>query len=103
MIARTADHIDLPPDQPALALIDIDTKGMPARSGARIDALGGFWAALVSVLPELETAGRVVRASTSAGIFRTDTGERLPGSNGIHAFILVTDGADIERFLRAVA
>ena len=99
LIARTGDHIVYRPDQPALALFDIDTKGMPPAIRGRIDALGGFWAALVPVLPELETVSRVVRASTSAGIFRTDTGERLPGSDGIHAFILVTNGADIERFL----
>ena len=65
---------------------------MPPAVRAKIDALGGFWPALVSVLPELEAVGRVLRASTSAGIFRSDTGDRLPGSNGLHAFVIVMDG-----------
>jgi hypothetical protein len=102
VIARTGDHISYKPDQIALALIDVDTKGMPASVKNKIDAIGGFWAALVSVLPELGLVSRVTRRSTSAGIFRTDTMETLPGSNGLHVFILVTDGADIERFLRTL-
>ena len=102
LIARTGDHIIYRPGQPALALIDIDTKGMPDAVADRIKAAGGFWSALVSVLPELETAGRVVRRSTSAGICRSDTGQTLPGSNGFHAFVLVQDGYDIERFLRTL-
>lgn len=102
IIARTADHIVYCPGQPALALIDIDLKGMPSAVKTRIDALGGFWLALVSVLPKLEGVGRVLRKSTSAGIYRTDTGELLAGSNGQHVFVVVQDGADIERFLRTL-
>ncbi len=102
LIARTSENIIYRPGQPALVLIDIDTKGMPVDVRERIDILGGFWPALVSVLPELETAGRVVRKSTSAGLSRADTGERLAGSNGEHVFILVTDGTDAERFLRTM-
>ncbi len=102
LIARTSDHIIYRPGRPALALIDIDTKGMPATAKDRIDAIGGFLSALVSVLPDLESAGRVVRRSTSTGIVRADTWERLPGSNGLHVFVLVKDGADVERFLRTL-
>ena len=102
LIARTGDHIAYRPDESALALIDVDTKGMPAAVKNKIDAIGGFWPALVSVLPELESAGRVTRRSTTTGIFRTDTGEALPGSNGSHVFVLVADGADVERFLRTL-
>ena len=80
LIARTGDHISYRPGQPAFALIDVDTKGMPAQVKSKIDAFGGFWPALVSVLPELEVTGRVLRSSTSTSIARTDTGERLPGS-----------------------
>ncbi len=102
IVARTGDHIVYRPGHPALALIDIDTKGMPLPVKERIDTLGGFWPALVSVLPELARAGRVVRRSTSAGIIRSNTGEPLPGSNGLHVFVLVEDGGDIERFLRTL-
>jgi hypothetical protein len=102
LIARTGDHISYRPGTPALALIDIDTKAMPASVRSKIDAAGGFWSALVFVLPELARAGRVLRRSTSSGIFRGDTDEQLPGSNGLHVFVLVKDGADIERFLRTL-
>jgi hypothetical protein len=73
---------------------------MPASVKAKIKDAGGFWAALISVLPALAAAGRIVRRSTSTGIIRTDTGEALPGSNGMHIFVQVQDGADVERFLR---
>ena len=102
IIARTGNHISYRPGDRALALLDHDTKGMPSAVRNRIDALGGFWPALVSALPEIATAGRVVRRSTSAGICRTDTGEPLAGSNGQHIFVLVKDGADVERFLRTL-
>jgi hypothetical protein len=100
MIARNSSHISYEPGRLAFALIDIDTKGMTAAVRNNIDAAGGYWPALVSVMPELGTTARVVRRSTSTGISRTDTGEALPGSNGLHIFLLVQDGADIERFLR---
>ena len=99
LIARSADHIIYRPGQPALALIDIDTKGMPDHVRDNIHAIGGYWAALLSVLPELATIGRVVRRSTSAGIFRTDTNQRLPGSDGNHVYVVLTDGTDTKRFL----
>ena len=102
IIARTSNHIFYRPDQPALALIDFDTKGMPPAVRVRMDELGGFLPALMSVLPELATAGRVVRPSTSSGITRTDTGQAMPGSNGVHVFVLVQNGADVERFLKTL-
>jgi hypothetical protein len=98
-IARTGDYIAYRQDGPSLALIDIDTKGMSQAARKRIDAIGGFLPALLSVLPELGTVGHVIRASTGAGLSRLDTGERLVGSNGRHVFVLVRDGADIKRFL----
>ncbi len=100
LIARNSTHIGYDPGRAALALIDIDTKGMPATVRNSIEAAGGYWPALVSVIPELEATARVVRRSTSTGISRTDTGEAMPGSNGLHIYLLVQDGADIERFLR---
>jgi hypothetical protein len=102
IIARTGDYIVYRPNQLALVLIDIDTKGMPAAVKAAINAIGGFRLALESMLPELAMAGRVVRKSTSTGISRTDTGASMPGSNGFHVYVLVKDGADIERFLRTL-
>ena len=100
VIARTGDNIPYREGKPALALIDYDIKGMPPAVAERMTAAGGFWPALLSVLPELETVGRVSRSSTSTGLFRADTGEKLEGSGGQHVYLLVRDGADVDRFLR---
>ena len=99
-ISRSRQFIDYRQETPAWALIDFDTKGMPANVAAAIEAAGGVWSALLSVAPGLQRAARVSRASTSAGLFRTDTGEQFAGSGGAHHYVLVKDGGDIERFLR---
>ncbi|MEH2563503.1 hypothetical protein [Bradyrhizobium sp. AZCC 2289] len=99
-ITRSRSFIDYPSGSPAWALIDYDTKGMPDEVSARIDAAGGMWNALLSVAPELAVAARVARASTSAGLFRSDNNEPIPGSNGVHHYVLVRDGGDIERLLK---
>jgi hypothetical protein len=100
IIARTADFITYRPGVPAPALIDIDTKGMPDTVRARVATFGGYFAALVSVVPELANAARVTRSSTSSCISRSDNGEPLPGSAGQHIYIFVKDGSTIEQFLR---
>jgi hypothetical protein len=97
VIARTADAIVYRPGQPALALLDFDTKGMPADM-----SVTDFWATLVEVLPALRDAAHVVRRSTSSGLRRTDTGKELPGSNGVHIYVAARDGGDVERFLKTL-
>ena len=99
-ITRSRDFIDYRPGAPAWALIDFDTKGMPANVAASIEAAGGMWNALLTVAPGLGRAARVSRASTSSGLFRPDTGTQFSGSGGVHHYILVKDASDIERFLR---
>ena len=56
-----------------------------------------MWHALLMVAPELADAPRVSRASTSAGLFRRDTGESILGSNGAHHYVLVLDAGDVGR------
>ena len=73
---------------------------MPANVAASIEAAGGMWNALLTVAPGLRRAARVSRASTSSGLFRTDTGKQFGGSGGAHHYVLVKDAGDIERFLR---
>ena len=102
LIARTTQFIAYRAGQPALALLDFDRKGMPPEMASRIRDLGGFRSVLHSILPELANAGGVIRASTSAGIRDGTTGERFEGAGGLHLFLLVADGQDIERFLRAL-
>jgi hypothetical protein len=81
-IARARGFIGYRPGCPAFALIDFDSKGMPKEVSDRIDAVGGMWKALLTVARELANAARVSRASTSSGLYRTDTGAPIPGSNG---------------------
>jgi hypothetical protein len=103
LVARTAAHIGYSAGQPALVLIDFDSKGMPREIVEQLDNLGGVWNALCSMVAvDLADAGRVIRPSTSSGLYRTDTGEQLPGSQNAHIYLLVKDGADIERFLRSL-
>src|ERR1700722_18963740 len=81
VVARTSDYFVFRPGEPALALVDYDTKGMPPGVAERIKKLGGLLPALASVLPGLASAARVERGSTSAGLYRTDTGAKLAGSS----------------------
>ena len=100
IIARTGANIIY--HGPAFALLDYDSKGMPAAVAAELKRAGGFWGALLTVLPALKDVARVTRRSTSAGLSRADTGEALPGSDGVHVYVAAKDGADSERFLRAL-
>ncbi|MEI8396835.1 MAG: hypothetical protein WCF85_19035, partial [Rhodospirillaceae bacterium] len=49
------------------------------------------------------TTGRVLRASTSAGLFVEATGEPIGDAGGCHLYLCVKDGADIERALKVLA
>jgi hypothetical protein len=102
LIARTGSDIIYRKDVPTFVLFDLDTKGMPEDVAQRITAAGGYWKALVGVLPKLAAAGHLIRASTSAGLRRTDTGEDIEGSGGLHAYVAIKDGTDAERFLQTL-
>ena len=99
-ISRSRTFIDYRRGSPAWVLIDFDAKGMPADVAAAIQLAGGMWNALLTVAPGLKPVSRVSRASTSAGLFRMDTGVPCEGSGGSHHYILLQDGGDAERFLR---
>ena len=97
IVARTGDFIFHRPGQPALALFDLDLKGIPAEVAARVS---NFWEALLSVLPGLRGAARVIRRSTSAGLRHHNTGEEFADSGGMHIYVIVKNGDDVERFLK---
>jgi hypothetical protein len=99
-ITRSREFIDYRPGMQGWALIDFDMKGMPPNVAAAIEAAGGMWNALLSVAPGLQRAARVARASTSSGLFCTETGAKFADAGGAHHYVLVNDGGDIERFLR---
>jgi hypothetical protein len=97
VIARDREHLVYVEGRGAFVLFDYDTKAKPAKIVVK-----DFWATLLKILPGLRNAARVFRASTSSGLFRTDTGEDMPGSDGIHIYIQAKDGNDAERFLTAL-
>jgi hypothetical protein len=98
--ARTNRNFVYQKGQAGWALLDFDSKGMPPDVATEIERLGGFWMALLTVLPDLEGAARVTRASTSTGLYHADTGEQLKGSGGLHTYVAVQSADDIERFLK---
>ena len=102
LIVRSAEYIEYLPHKPALLLIDVDTKALPKMVREKIRTTGGFWQTLVTTLPTLAPVGHVTRPSTSTGLSRVDTNERLPGSEGLHIYVVAENGADINRFLRAL-
>jgi uncharacterized tellurite resistance protein B-like protein len=102
IVARTAENFRYRPGEPALVLLDYDTKGMPPEVAERLRAAGGLEAAIATVLPQLPSIARLTRASTSAGLFRTDTGEKLPAAGGLHLYLHIRDGGDAERFLKTL-
>jgi hypothetical protein len=101
-VARTAGNLRYREGEPAPILFDYDTKGMPDSVARRVEAAGGYWGALVSILPGLASAAHVVRPSTSSGLSNADTGETYPGSAGKHAYVEAEDGSDSERSIYAL-
>ena len=89
------------PGEPGLALLDFDRGGMPQEVKDRLDALGGFESAIMSVVPELAQTARLLRPSTSAGIRNIKTGE-VYGAGGYHLYVLLADATDSEYFLKLV-
>jgi hypothetical protein len=102
VVSRTADNITFRPGQTGFALLDLDTKGMSDSVVERLDRAGGFSAALRSIIPELGSIAHVRRASTSAGLYRTDTSAPVRGSNGVHVYAAIRDVADSARFLKTL-
>jgi hypothetical protein len=102
IISRTADNITFRSGQQGFVLLDYDTKAMPESVVERLNQEGGFWAALCSVLPGLGRIAHIRRASTSAGLYRKDTGAQVPGSHGLHVYLGVQNVADSARFLKTL-
>jgi hypothetical protein len=101
-IARTKAFLEYREGSPAVALIDFDRKGMAVAVSEKLAELGGVGAALLTVIPGLDKIARIIRRSTSAGIYRIDTGERFAGIGGTHLYVAVRDGRDIIRFLKTL-
>jgi len=101
-VARTKETLVYRSGACGFVLLDFDTKGMPAAVADRLNALGGFVPAIASMIPEVSRAARLLRASTSAGLYREDTHEALAGSRGLHVYLGVADVSDSDRFLKTL-
>jgi hypothetical protein len=101
VISRSRDFMTFT-QRRGFVLIDFDRKGITAEVQDKLTQSGGLIAALATVLPELKDTGYVERASTSAGLFRTDTGQRFPDSGGIHLYLQIEDVSDTTRFLNTL-
>jgi hypothetical protein len=99
IISRSREYLTFTEEQRGYALLDFDRKGITAAVEDKLEQCGGFIAALATVLPELKDVGRLLRASTSAGLFRTDTGHRFADSGGSHLYLQIEDVSDTARFL----
>jgi hypothetical protein len=101
-IARTGDFLSFAPGKRAFLLCDHDRKGMPDNVSSKLKRQRGFWKTLVRVFPGLDDAASVERRSTSAGLYHARTNRWLGGSLNRHVYLLVKDGADIERALKTM-
>ena len=101
-VARTKETLVYRSGACGFVLLDFDTKGMPTTVADRLNALGGFVAAIASMIPEVSRAARLLRASTSAGLYREDTREAFAGSRGLHVYLGAADVSDSERFLKTL-
>jgi hypothetical protein len=63
-------------------------------------AMGGPWAAILSVALELACVSYVERKSTSAGLRNTETGDEFPGNGGLHIYVILAEQTDLKRFLK---
>ena len=101
-ISRSREYLAFNEGRRGFCLGDFDRKGITAEVRDKLEQSGGFVAALGTVIPELKNTGYVVRASTSAGLFRTDTGQRFTDSGGTHLYLGIKDVSDSERFLKTL-
>lgn len=86
---------------PGWLLLDHDTDQMPVDVRERIQHLGGPLAAMEHVWPELRTACRVFKPSSSSGVYRL--GDDPPAKpEGFHLYVLIQDQRQSKLILQAL-
>jgi hypothetical protein len=98
VIARTRENFVFREGEPAFAPIDFDRNGMPEAVQKRVN--DDFWSALTRASPGLVAVARVMRRSTSSGLYNGDVA--LPSSGGWHGYVQLVDGSDIPRFIKTL-
>jgi len=72
---------------------------MPDKVAKQIRDNGGLWHSLIGAMPEIAGAAYLVRTSTSSAIINQETGELHHGRGGMHIYVMLEDGANVEEFL----
>ncbi len=86
---------------PGWLLLDYDTDQMSEDVRQRIEELGGPVAAMEHVWPELKTSCRVLKPSSSSGVYRT--GDQAPIKfEGFHLYVLVRNQEKSDQILSAL-
>jgi hypothetical protein len=89
-IARTRENYVWP--SPAIMLFDYDPP-----DGVTPWTPEEFREKLLEIYPEMDGAPMLVWHSASGHIYHQETGEQLKGPGGLHAYLLVSNGAEIPR------
>lgn len=100
-LARTKANFAFRSGEPALLLLDIDTKWISPPMRAVVEGAGGLLEAILAVVPTLSRCARLVRKSTSAGIIDAD-GRVVGDSKNLHVYFVAADGTDIPRALEVL-
>lgn len=93
---RSLDHFEHRSGEGWL-LLDHDTKTMPEDVAERVAEYGGGLAAITHIWPELKSAARIVKPSSSGGVYIE--GEDPAAATGFHLFTLVSDVAKSREYL----
>jgi putative DNA primase/helicase len=97
---RNQDTFRFPPC-PGWLLLDYDTDQMPDEVRQRIAELGGPLGAMEYIWPELRSACRVFKPSSSSGVYRL--GDEPPTKfGGFHLYVLVRDQRQSAEILKSI-
>lgn len=81
---------------PACMLLDVDTKGLPETVLNRV-AGRDLADVIMDIVPEIATAPKLIKASSSAGIRMPDGKTRA--ASGLHCYVFVSQGYQIPELL----
>lgn len=101
-ISRSRENFGYTVGKQGLLLIDFDTKCMPEPIKEYIKSLGGIDKFFESSFPAIGKTAKIIRNSTSSGIYHQETGYEYEGSSGVHIYLVVQDGSDIPRALESI-
>ncbi|MCL7404908.1 hypothetical protein MWN63_02795 [Paradonghicola geojensis] len=99
-LTRTKDDLEFFPGE-GFALLDYDDKDLPGELRKRIIAEGGAEAVIYQLYPALFDADRLVRPSSSSGVYRCGQ-EQVQHSCGFHMLVRLEEAEDTPRLIEAL-